>query len=81
MALLPAPTGTVEVLAKDFAGLTSAARAYELRCPHGVTGAALLSGERPLADAVVMDLVLPGHHRRLGCSCQPMFGTPSTARA
>lgn len=81
MALLPVPTGIVEVHAKEIAAGVSAARAYELRCPHGVTGAALMLGDAPVADAVVVDLVLPGHRRRLGCSCQPLLGMAQPGRA
>lgn len=64
-------TGHLEVVARDVLGVAPGTRAYSVRCPHGATSAALLPGATPLDDAIVVDLVLPGHRRRLGCTCRP----------
>lgn len=64
-------TAHIEVVASDVLGVAPGARAYTVRCPHGTTSAALLPRATPLDDGVVVDLVLPGHRRRLGCACRP----------
>lgn len=51
--------------------LLPGARVYQLGCRHGVSSAACIPGKKPLSDATVLDLVLPGHHLRYGCTCTP----------
>lgn len=72
-----------ELTVRDAPGLCPGARVYRLTCPHGISSAALVPGAKPLADVVVLDVVLPGHHRRYRCSCEPTapFGMPFTAQA
>lgn len=62
---------TVEFIKQDSNGLGRGAQVYRLACDHGVSSAALLPGKRPLSDVVVLDLLLPGHHRANGCRCEP----------
>ena len=58
-------------------------RVYRLACEHGSSAAALVPGAKPLADSVIVDLVLPGHHRRYRCTCapEPSLLLPVMARA
>ena len=51
--------------------LSPGSRVYRVACRHGVSSAALIPGSKPISDATVFDLVLPGHNRRHSCSCQP----------
>jgi hypothetical protein len=72
-----------ELTVRDAPGLWPGARVYRLACRHGVSSAALVPGRKPLADGVVADLVLPGHHRRYGCGCLPTstFHMPQAVNA
>lgn len=72
-----------ELTVRDAPGLYPGARVYRVTCPHGISSAALVPGARPLADAVIFDVVLPGHHRRYRCRCEPAASLrmPLTARA
>lgn len=57
-------------------------RRYSIACDHGASSAVLLPGRRPLADLIVLDLLLAGHHRRQRCQCIPSVPTLTTeARA
>jgi hypothetical protein len=67
--------GTLQLTVQDAPGFLPGSRVYRLECSHGVSSAALVPGKKPITDATVVDLVLPGHHRRYGCSCSP--GVPS----
>lgn len=53
-------------------------RRYSIECDHGASSALLLPGERPLADLVVLDMLLVGHHRRQGCRCTPAMPALTT---
>jgi hypothetical protein len=46
-------------------------RRYGIACDHGASSAVLLTGRKPLADTAVFDVMLAGHHRKLGCTCIP----------
>lgn len=83
MIVRPALTDHVELAARDAPAMWPGARAYQVTCPHGVTSAAVIPGATPLGDLAVFDLVLPGHHRRLGCRCLPTLPLylPTPARA
>lgn len=72
-----------ELIVRDAPGFWPGARVYRLACEHGVSSAALVPGRKPIDDGVVLDLVLPGHHRRYACSCMPTaeVRVPATARA
>lgn len=61
----------VEFTVTEAPTLSSGARVYQLTCRHGVSSAAMIPGAKPLSDVVVMDVTLPGHHRRNGCACLP----------
>ena len=60
-----------ELTVREAPDLWPGTRVYRLACEHGTSAAALVPGTKPLADTVVFDLVLPGHHRRYHCSCAP----------
>ena len=72
-----------ELTIRDVPGLCPGARVYRLTCRHGSSSAALVPGAKPLSDVVVLDVVLPGHHRRYRCSCEPTppIGLRFTAHA
>ena len=61
----------VELSVTDATRLWPGTRLYRVACPHGVSSAAVLPGATPVADEVVLDLILPGHQRRHGCACEP----------
>jgi len=61
--------------ARDEPSLGPGRRAYRFACPHGVSSALLFSGDKPLDDRVVLELLLPGHHRSRQCACVP--GVPA----
>jgi hypothetical protein len=46
-------------------------RRYSIVCDHGASSAVLLPSRKPLADLIVLDLLLAGHHRRQRCQCIP----------
>ena len=54
---------------REAPGLFPGSRVYRIACRHGVSSAALIPGTKPISDATVFDLVLPGHNRRLRCMC------------
>lgn len=60
-----------ELTVRDAPGFWPGARVYRVACRHGASSAALVPGPKQVADAVVFDLVLPGHQRRFGCTCVP----------
>lgn len=78
---------TTQLTVQDAPGFFPGSRVYRLACRHGVSSAALVPGRDPVSDSTVVDLVLPGHHRRYGCTCPaavPLFGqilapTPAAA--
>lgn len=72
-----------EFTARDDPGLGPGARVYRLACSHGVSSALLLQGRKPVADLVVLDMLLTGHHRSQRCQCVPALPTtsPGPARA
>jgi hypothetical protein len=69
----------MQLTVQDAPGFFPGSRVYRLACGHGVSSAALVPGQKPISDATVVDLVLPGHHRRYGCSCPP--GVPLSAQS
>ncbi len=60
----------IEFSARDASAQFPGARQYRIACAHGVSSAIVLPGASPLADALVVDLIVPGHQRRHGCSCE-----------
>lgn len=54
-------------------------RRYSVACDHGASAVLLIPGSKPLADLVVLDLLLVGHHRRQGCQCIPAIPVLATA--
>lgn len=60
----------IEFTARDATSPWPGAREYRIACAHGVSSATVLPGASPLADVVVVDLIVPGHQRRHGCSCE-----------
>ncbi|MBI3750572.1 MAG: hypothetical protein HY263_02800 [Chloroflexi bacterium] len=60
---------TTQLTVQDAPGFFPGSRVYRLACRHGVSSAALVPGRTPISDAMAVDLVLPGHHRRYGCAC------------
>jgi hypothetical protein len=72
----------MEFMAADEPGLGPNVRRYSIACGHGASSALLLPGRKPLADLVVLDLMLAGHHRRQRCECVPAMRALATkARA
>ncbi len=55
--------------AHDDPALGPGTRVYRLACAHGVSSALLMGGTRPVADGVVLDLLLAGHRRARDCGC------------
>ena len=72
-----------EVTVREAPDLWPGTRVYRLACEHGTSSAALVPGAKPLDDAIVLDLVLPGHHRRYRCACapEPALTMPVAAQA
>jgi len=62
---------STQLTVQDAPGFFPGSRVYRLACRHGVSSAALVPGRTPISDAMAVDLVLPGHHRRYGCVCPP----------
>ena len=60
----------IEFTARDASAQFPGARQYRIACAHGVSSATVLPGASPLADVLVVDLILPAHQRRHGCSCE-----------
>ena len=72
----------MQFMAADEPGLGPNVRRYSIACGHGASSAVLLPGREPLADLVVLDLMLAGHHRRQRCQCVPSIPALTTdARA
>lgn len=70
----------IELSITDATRLWPGTRLYRIACPHGVSSAAVLPGPKPLADTVMLDLIVPGHRRRHGCACEPILqGAPAPA--
>jgi hypothetical protein len=72
----------MEFKAHDEPALGPSARRYSVACAHGASSAVLLPGRKPLADLVVLDLMLAGHQRRQRCQCvpaMPAFATEGRA--
>lgn len=68
--------------ATNVPALGPSVRRYSIACDHGASSAVLLPGRKPLADLIVLDLLLAGHHRRQGCTCvPPMPAVATVARA
>ena len=65
-----------ELTVREAPDLWPGTRVYRLACEHGTSAAALVPGAKPLADTVVFDLVLSGHHRRYRCTCAPELALP-----
>ncbi len=61
----------MEFVASEVPQLGPHVRRYSIACPHGASSAVLLPGRKPLADLIVLDLMLVGHHRRQRCQCAP----------
>lgn len=57
--------------ATNVPALGPSVRRYSMACDHGASSAVLLPGRKPLADLIVLDLMLAGHHRRQRCQCVP----------
>jgi hypothetical protein len=60
----------IEFTVRDATTTWPGARQYRIACAHGVSSATVLPGASPLADLIVVDLIVPGHQRRHGCSCE-----------
>jgi hypothetical protein len=72
----------IEFKAGDEPSLGPNVRRYSIACAHGASSAVVLPGRKPLADLVVLDLMLAGHHRRQRCHCVPaMPAVTAEARA
>lgn len=72
----------MEFEVRDDRALGPDVRRYRIACAHGTSSAALLPGRRPVADLVVLDLLLAGHHIREHCQCVPAMPALTTeARA
>jgi len=72
----------MEFRAQDAPALGPSVRRYSIACAHGASSAVVLPGRKPLADLVVLDLMLAGHHRRQRCQCvptMPAFATEARA--
>ena len=69
----------MEFQALDEPALGPSVRRYSIACAHGASSALLLPGRKPLADLVVLDLMLAGHHRRQRCECVPVVPALLTA--
>ena len=61
----------MEFMATDEPAMGPNVRRYRIACAHGASSAVVLPGHKPLADLVVLDLMLAGHHRRERCHCVP----------
>ena len=68
--------------ATDVPALGPSVRRYSIACDHGASSAVLLPGRKPLADLIVLDLLLVGHRRRQRCACiLPIPAVTTVARA
>jgi len=56
---------------RETPGSFPGSRVYRIACRHGVSAAAVVPGGKPVPGPIVLDLVLPGHNRRYGCTCGP----------
>jgi len=65
-------------LASDAPRMGPGVRRYSIACDHGASSALLLPGAKPLADLVVLDMLLVGHHRRQRCQCLPAMPALTT---
>jgi hypothetical protein len=68
----------IEFRAADAPHMGPNVRRYSIACGHGASSALLISGRKPLADLVVLDLMLAGHHKRQRCQCLPSMSAPTT---
>jgi len=65
-------------IASDAQSMGPGVRRYSIECDHGASSALLLPGDKPLADLVVLDMLLVGHHRRQRCQCIPAMPALTT---
>lgn len=73
---------SMEFKVRDEPALGQSARHYRIACAHGISSAVLLPGRKPLADLIMLDLMLAGHHGRQGRQCVPAMPALATeARA
>jgi len=73
---------SMEFKVRDEPALGPTVRGYRISCAHGTSSAVLLPGRKPLADLIVLDLMLAGHHSRQRCQCVPAIpALPTEARA
>jgi hypothetical protein len=68
----------MEFIARDAPALGPGVRRYSIACAHGASSAVVLPGRKPLADLVVLDLMLASHRVRQRCQCVPGIPALST---
>lgn len=60
-------------LVRDDPTIAPGARRFLFQCRHGSTTGVAYPGRKPLADAIVLDLLRVRHEREKGCRCSTLL--------